>query len=456
MPYRPAPGTHDEALAADGAWRAHAAGARAALEGRDLAALVTAVRDRADRDGVRFASPEGSETFMIDPVPRVVPAAEWDRLQRGLAQRVLALDAFVADVHGDRRCVAEGAIPARVIERAGNHEPRARELRPPAGVWIGIAGLDVVRAPDGRLLVLEDNVRTPSGLAYAVATRRLVGDALGGTPPCVRAVDGASALLAATLRGAAPPGVDEPYVVVLTDGPSSSAYWEHMTLADWLGAPLVTPGDLTADSERLRHDGRDVDVVYRRTDDDGLDAPAGRLLRGPLAAGTIGVVNGFGTGVADDKLVHAYVEDLVRLYLGEEPLLDGVRTLDLERPDDLAEALDRLDEFVVKPRDGSGGNGVVLAPDADAAGLDALRDRLRAAPADHVVQELVPLSTHPTVSDGRLEPRHVDLRPFVFLTGQGDAHVLPGGLTRVALRAGDMVVNSSQDGGAKDTWVLDA
>jgi uncharacterized circularly permuted ATP-grasp superfamily protein len=154
--------------------------------------------------------------------------------------------------------------------------------------------------------------------------------------------------------------------------------------------------------------------------------------------------------------VHAYVEDLVRLYLGEEPLLDGVRTLDLERPDDLAEALDRLDEFVVKPRDGSGGNGVVLAPDADAAGLDALRDRLRAAPADHVVQELVPLSTHPTVNDGRLEPRHVDLRPFVFLTGQGDAHVLPGGLTRVALRAGDMVVNSSQDGGAKDTWVLDA
>ncbi len=322
-------------------------------------------------------------------------------------------------------------MPARVIDTIETLEPALAELSLPR--WIGIAGLDVVRAPDGRFLVLEDNVRTPSGMAYAVAARTVTGsllDAAGVAP-----LDGLRAMLESVLG----PG----RAVVLTDGVDNTAYWEHRRLADLLDVPLLEPAQL---------DPAAVDVVYRRTDDSALDSPIGRLLAEPWRAGRIRLVNAFGTGVADDKLAHAYVEDMVRYYLGEEPALASVRTFDLGRPEVLDEALDRLDELVVKPRSGYGGEGVVICPHAEPVDVERIRGEVRESPADYIAQELVTLSEHATVIDGEIVPRHVDLRPFVFL---GDTpSVLPGGLTRVALNEGTLVVNSSQNGGAKDTWVL--
>jgi uncharacterized circularly permuted ATP-grasp superfamily protein len=458
-PYVPPATCCDEALAADGTWRPHVLAALGDLERADLAALSVAALEAADDAGMSFTVDGGTARFVVDPIPRILPAGEWDVLERGVAQRLRALDAFVDDVHGAREVVAEGVVPARVIDGAEHHEPAARALRPPRGVWINVAGLDLVRGPDGGFLVLEDNVRTPSGIAYTMAARALTQMALGLEAVPARDVHHAPALLGEALAAAAPEGADpeDLHIVVLTDGPSSSAYWEHRVLAERLGVPLVTSDDLGLRGDALvlqDAPGRPINVVYRRTDSSSLHAPAHRLLCTALAAEAVGVVNGFGTGVADDKLTHAYVEDLIRFYLREAPLLPSVRTLDLARPEAREEALDRLDELVVKPRSGSGGHGVVIGLHATAAELDTLRAEVREAPETFIAQDVVHLSTHPTVVDGRLEPRHVDLRPFAFLTPGGRTRVLPGGLTRVALPEGSMVVNSSQDGGAKDTWVL--
>jgi uncharacterized circularly permuted ATP-grasp superfamily protein len=419
------------------------------VAGRDLVALAGSVQGRM-RD-VTFLSGDGTE-FHVDPVPRVITADEWEPLERGLGQRARALNAFVADVYGERRCVADGAIPARVIDGAIHHEPELRGLRAPQGVWIGIAGLDLIRDPQGHFRVLEDNAMTPSGFAYAAAARAAVTAELGPGPV---QLDGLPSLLGGALEAVRPPGEDGA-AVVLTDGPDNSAHWEHAWSARALGVALVEPGDLRSDGTRLWHDGEPVSAVYRRTDADRIGSPVGELLAGPLRAGTLGVVNGFGTGVADDKLSHAYVETMIRFYLGEEPLVESVRTYDVGDPEVLEEVLDRLEELVVKPRDGHGGHGVVLGPHAEPADLEATRQELAVEPERFVAQPLVMLSEHPTVVDGELEGRHVDLRPFVFLHGPGDARVLPGGLTRVALDAGALVVNSTQNGGAKDTWVLNA
>jgi uncharacterized circularly permuted ATP-grasp superfamily protein len=379
-----------------------------------------------------------------------------------VAQRARALDAFVADVHGPRRAIAEGVIPERVIASAEHHEPAATELRPPAGVWVALAGLDLVQTPEGEFQVLEDNARTPSGIAYTLAARALVEDVLGLERAPARPLGGAIDLLRQTLHAAAPPGRDPDTInlIVLTDGPTSPAYWEHRTLAVHLDAPLVTCEDLALEpgtGALVLRDApqRPIDVVYRRTDSSTLHAPGHAELRTALAAGQVGVANAFGTGVVDDKLTHAYVEDLIRFYSGEEPVLRSVPTFDLGNPEHRARALERLDELVVKPRGGAGGAGVVIGPHADRDALDAIRKAIEDAPAEFVAQELVMLSTHPTVVDGVLRPRHVDLRPFAFTTPDA-TRVLPGGLSRVALKEGSIVVNSSQDGGAKDTWVLEA
>jgi carboxylate-amine ligase len=460
-PYRPGPngGSRDEGLDADGAWRPHVAKALQGVHARDLAELTAAMADVTRRAGLSFPIDGGTETFHVDPVPRVHEAREWATIERGVAQRARALDAFVADVHGDRAAIREGVIPERVVTSAEHHEEAARDLPPPAGVWAALAGLDLVQSPDGTFSVLEDNVRTPSGIAYALAARALVEDVLGLDPDAVpaRRLDGAIDLLKTTLQAAAPPGTEDPNMVVLTDGPGSPAYWEHRVLAVHLDLPLVTHEDLTLDDhDNLLHRDapqRPVDVVYRRTDSSSLAAPGHACLRAVLHAGTAGVVNAFGTGVADDKLTHAYVEDLIRFYLGEEPALRSVPTFDLANPVHYEQALDRLDELVVKPRGGAGGHGVVICPHAERDAIDAVRTAIQDDPNAFVAQELVLLSTHPTVVDGHLEPRHVDLRPFAFVTPDG-VRVLPGGLSRVALKKGSMVVNSSQDGGAKDTWVL--
>ena len=374
----------------------------------------------------------GDGPFLLDPIPRVIGADDWTRLAAGLTQRVRALDAWCADVYGERRIVRDGVVPARVIDTIDTLEPDLAGVSLPR--WIGIAGLDIVRAPDGRFLVLEDNVRTPSGMAYAIAAR-IVTESLLETAGVVP-LDELRAMLESVLG--------EGRAVVLTDGVGNAAYWEHHWLADLLDIPLLEPAELNVGA---------VDVVYRRTDDSALDSPVGRLLAEPWRAGRVRLVNAFGTGVADDKLAHAYVEDMVRYYLGEEPVLASVRTFDLGRPEVLAEALDRLDELVIKPRSGYGGVGVVICAHAERADVERIRADVTESPADYIAQEMVALSEHLTVVDGELVPRHVDLRPFVFL-GDDGASVLPGGLTRVALNAGTLVVNSSQSGGVKDTWVL--
>jgi uncharacterized circularly permuted ATP-grasp superfamily protein len=418
----------------------------------DLPALAAAVREEVAVRGVGFRSADGQVEFHIDPVPRVIAAEEWAGLERGLGQRVRALNAFVADVYGERRIFADGAVPGRLLE-AANHEPGMRGVTPPGGVWIGIAGLDLVRDPEGRFLVLEDNAMTPSGMAYAAAARGAVAAHVGGSPV---SLDGLPQLLAGTLENARAGGAGAGLAVLLTDGPRNSAHWEHAWLARALGIPLVTPSSLGRAGDRVTLHGEPVAVIYRRTDADRLDTGVGELLAPAVRAGTVGVINGFGTGVADDKLAHAYVETMVEYYLGERPLLPSVPTLDLGVPEVLEQALDTLDDLVIKPRDGHGGHGVVICAQAGPHELDVLRRDLRAAPGDHIAQPLVALSTHATVVDGRLEERHVDLRPFVFLHSPNDARVLPGGLTRVALEAGTMVVNSTRNGGAKDTWVLEA
>ncbi len=402
------------------------------LAGCDPAAL--AAEARSQMDGVTF----GEERFDFDPVPRVISAAEWEPLAAGLGQRVRALDRWCADAYGEQRIVHDGVLPARVVETIDTFEPELVGLELP--LWVGVAGLDVVRDPDGRFLVLEDNLRTPSGMAYAEAAREVSVRLLDPAEP-PRALDGLSSMLRATLEAVSP--VPSPRMAVVTDGPDNAAYWEHDRLARALDVPLVTLDELDPSS---------VDVVYRRTNGWRLEDAHG--LGRAFCNRSVGIVNAFGIGVGDDKLVHAYVEEMVRYYLGEEPLLPSVRTYDLGRPEVLEEALDRFDELVIKPRAAYGGVGVVIAPHAERQDVDQARRDVQAAPADYIAQELIPLSRHPTVIDGRLELRHVDLRPFVFLGAGGAASVLPGGLTRVAFDEGALVVNSSQNGGAKDTWIV--
>jgi carboxylate-amine ligase len=382
--------------------------------------------------------------FPLDVVPRVIPAEEWELIEAALAQRVIALNAFVADAYGARRIVQAGVVPARVIETAAHYEPGMRGIELP--VWVGIAGLDLVRAPDGEFLVLEDNLMTPSGFGYAVGARDAVVASLD-VAERPRDYSELPELLAGTLG--------EGYVVVLGDGPSNGAYWEQHWAAEQLGIPLVRPSELHRKGDHLVHGGQRVDAIYRRTDADLLRTEVGALLAPAIRAGTVRMVNAFGTGVGDDKLTHAYVEDMIRFYLGQDPLVRSVQTFDLARRDHLEQALDRFEDLVVKPRAGHGGIGVLVCPLAEREEVEAMRERVRADPEQWVAQPLVELSTHATLIDGELAQRHVDLRPFVFLHGPDRARVLPGGLTRYARDEGQMVVNSIQNGGFKDTWVLD-
>jgi uncharacterized circularly permuted ATP-grasp superfamily protein len=425
----------------------------AAFDGADPARLRDDACSIAERAGLLRRAGERT-AFPLDPVPRVLPAAEWDELEVALAQRVRALSAFVADAYGARRIVQAGVVPERVIETAEHYEPAMRGTEPAGGLWIAVAGLDLVRDASGEFLVLEDNLMTPSGFSYAVAAREAVAGAMDlaadGRP---RGYDEVPALLAGALRAGAARD-DDPYLIVLSEGPENGAYWEHAWAAEHLGVPLVPPDELVRDGDRLLHGGRQVDAVYRRTDADVLHTAVGGLLAPAIRAGTVGVLNAFGAGVGDDKLTHAYVEDMIRFYLGEEPRVRSVQTLDLARRDHLEQALDRFDKLVIKPRAGHGGIGVTVCPLAERAEIDEARDRVIDAPERWVAQPLVPLSTHLTFVDGALEPRHVDLRPFVFMHGPDDPHVMPGGLTRYAIEEGAVVVNSTQNGGFKDTWVL--
>jgi uncharacterized circularly permuted ATP-grasp superfamily protein len=462
--YDPGDG-YDEAFAAPGEPRAHYRGLLDSLAGCDLERLAASVAEDVDAMGMEFRTARGAQAFPIDPLPRILPAQEWERLEQGLVQRTQALDAFLADIHAERRIVREGVVPERAIDALEAREPDARAIAAAGGVRASVAGFDVVRGDDGDLRVLEDNLRTPSGLAYLAGARTTLDLRLPLAPPSERAPLRHRELLASTLRAAAPDTADDPTIILLSDGSGNSAWWEHWRLARALGVPLVAPPQLSQRGGRLYarvgERGRTVpvDVVYRRTDEDHLRGSSGNptwlgeLLIEPLRRGTLGTVNGFGTGLADDKLIHAYVEDMVRFYLGEDPLVCSVVTYDPGEDDVREQVLDRLDEMVVKPRGGSGGEGVVVCPHAKKQDVERARERLIRRPEAYVVQETIALSTHPTVVGDRIEPRHVDLRAFAFHTEDG-VQVLAAGLTRVALDAGALVVNSSRNGGGKDTWML--
>ena len=420
------------------------------LEDADLSEVAARVGRDIDAAGITFGSGDGEMPFALDAVPRVFTADEWWLLEQGLAQRVRALNEFLADAHTERRIERAGRIPPWLLGESAWLEPetpaplRGHPMAP-------IAGLDIVRDASGELLVLEDNLRNPSGAAYAVMARRIADPHLPLEPPSRRAVEPALAeLLRDTLEAAAPEGCDEPSIALLSDGPENSAWWEHRWLAELLDIPLLTPADFNVAS---------FDVVYRRTDECRIRDERGRLtwvaeqLLEPCRSGRVVLVNAFGTGVGDDKLAHAYTEEMIRFYLGEEPLIRSVPTYDPGDPSVRAAVLERIDELVVKPRFGLGGDGVIICAHATPADRERAARLVSEHPRSVVVQETISLSTHPTIVDGRLEPRHVDLRVFVYC-GPSGARVLPGGLTRMALDAGALVVNSSQNGGAKDTWVL--
>jgi len=415
--------------------------------------------------GVTFsvAGEASTRLFPFDLVPRVVPKDEWANLQVGLTQRARALDAFLRDVYDDREIVADGILPSWVVDAAPGLRPTGA-LMPRRGVRAHVAGMDLVRDTAG-WYVLEDNLRVPSGIGYAVQNRRLTHTVLPELPlpEGLLSVDDVPTMLRETLRAAAPPTAsDEPQIVLLSAGPTDSAWFEHKLLAGEMGVPLVRSTELLVDDRivYLHRDGgrRRVDVIYLRLDEDGLlhspgadGVPLGTSLLGAIYAGTVTLANALGNGVGDDKAIYAYVGQFVQYYLGEKPLLQSVPTYLCGVPEQLDEVLRRLPELVCKPVDGYGGDRVVIGPVATEEELRAMRRQVQAAPHRWIAQEMVALSTHPVFDGTRLAPRHVDLRAFVFLGEQ--ATVAPVALTRVAPEA-SMIVNSSRGGGSKDTWLI--
>ncbi len=415
-----------------------------------------------------YSDQKGSERiFPFDLLPRVIMANEWEPLEKGLAQRVRALNAFLNDIYGEQKILADKIVPSELVLGSTGYLPKMRGVRPPHNNYIHIAGIDLIRAPNGEFLVLEDNARTPSGVSYVLENRGVLKRALplifADLP--VRSVDEYPQRLRGALDESAPAGTrGEPRVVVLTPGPFNSAYFEHSFLARRMGCDLVHNSDLFVDNKRVylktTAGPQRVDVIYRRIDDDFLDPEffrADSLLGVPglvsaYAAGNVALANAIGNGVADDKAVYRYVPKMIKYYLSEEPLLGQVQTYDCSEPDDLAYVLSHLSELVVKAVDGSGGYGMLMGPTATTTQREEFAAKLRKNPRGYIAQPRIELSTAPTWCDGTVGPRRLDLRPFI-VTGKS-TWVLPGGLTRVALQEGSYVVNSSQGGGSKDTWVL--
>jgi len=466
----------DEMSGADGATRAAYTEIVAWLAETPVHALE-AKRQEAERlfrrIGITFAVySEGGDTERLIPfdiIPRVIDAAEWAVLERGLAQRVTALNRFLADCYGDREFVKAGKLSDEHIDRHPAYCALMRGVHAPGGIYTHIAGIDLVRTGADEFYVLEDNCRTPSGVSYMLENRsvmtRLFPELLrrAGVAPVSRYPQD----LLHTLRSVAPADNEEPCVVVLTPGQFNSAYYEHSFLADEMGVELVEGVDLVVRDEKVfmrTTDGlKRVHVIYRRIDDDFLDPLAFRPdsalgvpgLMAAYRAGNVALANAPGAGLADDKAIYMLVPEMIRFFLGEEPILNNVPTWDCGNEGALAYVLDHLDELVVKETRGSGGYGMLVGPRATKASRAAFAKKLRAAPANYVAQPTLALSTCPTFVGKATSPRHVDLRPFVLYGAQG-IRIVPGGLTRVALSQGSLVVNSSQGGGTKDTWVLSA
>jgi uncharacterized circularly permuted ATP-grasp superfamily protein len=417
--------------------------------------------------GVTFALGGEERPFPLDLIPRVISAIEWDGLAAGIRQRVRALEAFLDDVYGPGKVFEDGVVPKALVSSSPHFHREAFGISPSHAARITVSGIDVIRDEQGIFRVLEDNVRIPSGVSYVIENRRAMIQSFAGLFAVhrVHPVDEYPARLLAALRRSAPEGVLDPTVVVLTPGVHNAAYFEHVLLARMMGVELVEGRDLVTVNSRVlmrtTQGERPVHVIYRRVDDEWLDPlqfrPDSVLgvagLLNAARARTVTIANAVGNGVADDKLLYTYVPDLISYYLGEQPLLSNVETHRLDDRDVLHEIVGTLDRYVVKPVDGSGGKGIVIGPQADPETLAELRQTVLANPRGFIAQRPVALSTLPTFVGGRLAPRHVDLRPFAINDGS-DVWVLPGGLTRVALPEGALVVNSSQGGGSKDTWVL--
>jgi uncharacterized circularly permuted ATP-grasp superfamily protein len=474
---RGAPGasSFDELVADDGSFRPEFSRALELLDAysRDDIARAQALAELALlNQGVTFSvhsDTRGTEKiFPFCLIPRMVSAADFARLARGLEQRVQALGLFLDDVYGEQRILQENAVLRDLVLGAKHYIPSLRGIRPPGGVRIHVAGIDLIRDPGGTFRVLEDNLRTPSGVSYVLENRLTSKRVLPQVfeQARVQPVDHYPARLAETLRAVAPAAPDRPTAVVLTPGPYNSAYFEHSFLARTMGLELVQPADLFTSEDqvfvRTTRGPRRVHVIYRRIDDAFLDPDAFRPdsllgVRGLIrayAAGNVALVNAPGNGAADDKAVYAFVPEMIRFYLGEEPALEQVPTLVCARDEDRREVLDNLGELVVKAVDEAGGYGMLMGPEASSAEKEEFRRRIEAEPRRYIAQRRVELSTCPTwiEKEGRILPRRVDFRPYI-LTSREGSWVLPGGLTRVALREGSYIVNSSQGGGSKDTWV---
>jgi uncharacterized circularly permuted ATP-grasp superfamily protein len=425
------------------------------------------------RIGITFAvygEADSTERLIpFDVIPRILSSAEWEILQRGLEQRVRAINLYLNDIYGPRAILKAGIIPEDLVFQNPQFRPEMNGQRVPHDVYVHIAGIDIVRVDEKTFYVLEDNARTPSGVSYMLENReimlRLFPDLFSRYR--VAPVENYPDELLATLKSVAPTTASsDPTVVLLTPGIYNSAYFEHSFLADKLGIELVEGRDLLVKNGvvymRTTEGPKRVDVIYRRVDDDFLDPLAFRPdsalglpgLMSAYLAGQVTLANAVGTGVADDKAVYSYMPDIVKFYLAEEPILNNVPTWRCREPDHLAYVLDHLPELVVKIVHGSGGYGMLVGPAATKAEIATFRTRIEANPKNYIAQPTLALSTCPTFVDKGVAPRHIDLRPFV-LTGRDKIRIVPGGLTRVALQNGSLVVNSSQGGGTKDTWVLD-
>ncbi len=404
--------------------------------------------------------------FPFDLVPRIVAAAEWNQIERGLKQRIRALNLFIDDIYHDQKIITDGVIPAEIIGTASSFRKQCVGLNPPGGVWCHITGTDLVRDRDGQIYVLEDNLRCPSGVSYVLQNRVVMKRTFPQVfeSSRIRPVDDYPSRLRDLLESLAPASVDSPRVVVMTPGVHNSAYFEHSFLAQQMGVELVEGRDLVVSDGfvwmRTTKGFEKVDVIYRRIDDDFLDPKTFRPdsalgvegLMDVYRAGRVALVNAPGTGIADDKVVYAFVPDIVKYYLGEDILIPNVPTFVCAEEADRKHVLERLPELVVKAANESGGYGMLVGPASTKEEQAQFAGRIEANPRNYIAQPTLSLSRVPTIIDGALKGRHVDLRPYI-LYGK-DIFVLPGGLTRVALKEGSLVVNSSQGGGSKDTWVL--
>jgi uncharacterized circularly permuted ATP-grasp superfamily protein len=471
--YAPAP-AFDEFALDDGRPRPHYEALAATLDGisnTDFRHRVTTVNSVLLQRGVTFtvyADARGTERILpFDLIPRIVPARDWDPIARGVAQRVLALNAFLNDVYGEGRALRDGIVPRELVYSCPHYEREAIGIQPPRRTYIHVSGIDLVRDHEGTFLVLEDNVRTPSGISYVLENR----DVLKRAFPRIfenydpLPVDDYPRRLRDALLAAAPPQVADPVIALLTPGIYNSAYFEHTLLARRMGVELVEGSDLfvrdnTVYAKTTRGPQR-IDVIYRRVDDDFIDplyfrADSGLGIAGLFDAyrsGNVTLANAVGTGVADDKAIYPYVPAMIRYYLDEEPILRNVETYQCSQDAERAHVLSHLDELVVKRTSASGGYGMLIGPMSTAEERAGFADAIRARPREFIAQPVVTLSAHPTLTADGVAPRHVDLRPFALLAGDR-VDVPPAALTRVALVEGSLVVNSSQGGGSKDTWVL--